>query len=164
MDRFFHDGGEAFELAGLAEAGQSAIREVPQTRREHKAQEVEQGEDMIRDAAGIDAMHQRIELGGISHEPVQDERRLTCGRAWTLGACEAKGVGWANDFTLGQVRPAYAAIDGHATRPRRLRRWLCRKHRCGRWVRCASRTRDCGRDYGLTRLKLRTAGLPWAKA
>ena len=36
-------------------------------------------------------------------------------------------VGWANYFTLGQVSPAYAAIDQHATR--RLRQWLCRKHK-----------------------------------
>ena len=36
-------------------------------------------------------------------------------------------TGWANYFTLGQVSPAYAAIDQHATR--RLRQWLCRKHK-----------------------------------
>ena len=34
-------------------------------------------------------------------------------------------TGWANYFTLGQVSPAYAAVDPHATR--RLRQWLCRK-------------------------------------
>ena len=70
--------------------------------------------------------------------------------------------GWANYFTLGQVRPAYAAIDQHAVR--RLRRWLCRKHKVqsGGSVRFSdARLRQV---YGLTRLKLRTAGLPWAKA
>ena len=36
-------------------------------------------------------------------------------------------TGWANYFTPGQVSPAYAAIDEHATR--RLRQWLCRKHK-----------------------------------
>ena len=70
--------------------------------------------------------------------------------------------GWANYFTLGQVRPAYAAIDQHAVR--RLRRWLCRKHKVqsGGSVRFSdARLRQV---YGLTRLKLRTACLPWAKA
>ena len=71
-------------------------------------------------------------------------------------------TGWANYFTLGQVRPAYTAIDRHATR--RLRRWLRRKHKVqsGGLVRFSEeRPRQ---TYGLTRLKLRTAGLPWAKA
>ena len=71
-------------------------------------------------------------------------------------------TGWANYFTLGQVRPAYEAVDRHAAR--RLRRWLRRKHkvRSGGLVRFSDeRLRQ---DYGLTRLKLRTAGLPWAKA
>ena len=68
--------GEALELGGLAEARQAAIREVPQPGREYEAQEVEQREDVIRDAAGIDIVDQRVELGGVSHEPVEDERRL----------------------------------------------------------------------------------------
>ena len=44
-------------------------------------------------------------------------------------------TGWANYFCLGQVSPAYATVDRHTTR--RLRRWLCRKHkvRFGKYVR-----------------------------
>ena len=71
-------------------------------------------------------------------------------------------LGWANYFHLGQVSPAYGAIDAHADK--RLRQWLCRKHKVsyGQYVRYPSeRLRDA---YGLTRLKLQTASLPWAKA
>ena len=44
-------------------------------------------------------------------------------------------TGWANYFQLGQVSPAYRAVDAHAIR--RLRQWLCRKHkvRAGKYVR-----------------------------
>ncbi len=71
-------------------------------------------------------------------------------------------TGWANYFTLGQVSPAYAAIDRHATR--RLRRWLCRKHKVqlGKYVRFPDER--LWQEYGLTRLVPRTASFPWAKA
>ena len=71
-------------------------------------------------------------------------------------------TGWANYFILGQVSPAYAAVDRHATR--RLRQWLCRKHkvRVGKYVRFPDER--LWHDYGLTRLALRTTGFPWAKA
>ena len=71
-------------------------------------------------------------------------------------------TGWANYFTLGQVGPAYAAVDRHAAR--RLRQWLCRKHkvRSGKIVRFSDKR--LWQEYGLTRLKGRTAVLPWAKA
>ena len=70
-------------------------------------------------------------------------------------------TGWANYFTLGQVSPAYVAIDQHATR--RLRQWLCRKHkvRAGKVRFSDTRLRS---DYGLTHLGRRTASFPWAKA
>ena len=70
--------------------------------------------------------------------------------------------GWANYFHLGQVSPAYAAIDAHTTK--RLRQWLCRKHkiRVGQFVHYSDdRLWD---DYGLTKLAPKTKGLPWAKA
>ena len=71
-------------------------------------------------------------------------------------------TGWANYFTLGQVSPAYAAIDQHATR--RLRQWLCRKHKVqfGKYVRFPDER--LWQEYGLTRLVPRTASFPWAKA
>ena len=70
--------------------------------------------------------------------------------------------GWANYFQLGQVSPAYRAVDAHANR--RLRQWLCRKHkvRAGKYVRFSDER--LWNDYGLTRLVLRTARFPWAKA
>ena len=52
--------------------------------------------------------------------------------------------GWANSFTLGQVRPAYAAIDRHAARRLRLGGFVA-SIRCGREVSCASQTRDFGK-------------------
>ena len=64
--------------------------------------------------------------------------------------------------SLGQVSPAYSAVDWHAVR--RLRRWLCLKHKVktGKYVRFPdTRLRD---EYGLTRLSPRTKGLLHAKA
>ena len=71
-------------------------------------------------------------------------------------------TGWANYFTLGQVSPAYAAIDRHASQ--RLRRWLCRKHkvRSGEYVRFSDER--LWKEWGLTRLGQRTASFPWANA
>ena len=71
-------------------------------------------------------------------------------------------IGWAHYFSLGHVSSAYGAVNQHAVR--RLRRWLCQKHkeRSGKLVRFpAARLYD---KYGLTRLERRTLGLPNAKA
>lgn len=71
-------------------------------------------------------------------------------------------VGWANSFSLGPVSPVYAALDRHATR--RLRRWLCLKHK--QWMRGMTRYPDRHLHYslGLARLSVRTRYLPWTKA
>ena len=71
-------------------------------------------------------------------------------------------IGWANYFSLGQVSPAYSAVNQHAVR--RLRRWLCLKHkvRSGKYVRFSD-TRLHG-DYGLAHLSRQAMGFPSAKA
>ena len=69
--------------------------------------------------------------------------------------------GWANYFRLGPVSAAYRAVDRHVAR--RLRQWLCKKHKQpGRGY---TRFPD---DYlyqtlGLVRLPLLTRNFPWAK-
>ena len=71
-------------------------------------------------------------------------------------------TGWANYFSLGHVSPAYSAVNQHAVR--RLRQWLCRKHkvRSGGVVRFPdTRLRQ---HYGLVHLTRQAMGLPSAKA
>ncbi len=71
-------------------------------------------------------------------------------------------TGWANYFTLGQVSPAYRAVDQHAAR--RLRQWLCRKHKVRDGKSARFPYERLWTEYGLKRLASRTASLPWAKA
>ena len=70
--------------------------------------------------------------------------------------------GWANYFSLGNVSPAYSAVNQHAVR--RLRQWLCRKHkvRSGGFVRFPDER--LWKNYGLMNLTRKTMGLPSAKA
>ncbi|MFQ5382300.1 MAG: group II intron reverse transcriptase/maturase [Dehalococcoidia bacterium] len=88
---------------------------------------------------------------------------------WGLTAVETRVerlnrsmIGWANYFCLGPVSPAYAAVDRHARR--RLRQWLCRKHKVR--DRGTARYPDeyLSEELGLTQLTLRTHSLPWANA
>ena len=97
---------------------------------------------------------------GISE--LTDRRNLLKEPAHVVAALNRRISGWAQYFCLGQVTPAYAAVDAHATK--RFRQWLSRKHkvRGGKFVRFPNeRLWD---DYGLTRLTRTTKGLPWAKA
>lgn len=69
--------------------------------------------------------------------------------------------GWANYFTLGQVTPAYSAIDQHATR--RLRQWFCRKHKMKSKKYVHFSDRRLKETYGLHELAPKTKNFPWAK-
>ena len=79
-----------------------------------------------------------------------------------VGGLNRLMTGWANYFYLGQISPAYAAIDRHASW--RLRQWLGRKHkiRAGKFVRFPEE--HLWNDLGLTRLVQQRTRLPWAKA
>ena len=88
-------------------------------------------------------------------------------RRWTLtdaedriGRINRKLIGWANYFCLGPVSKAYAAVDMHVSR--RLRQWLCAKHKVqGRGT---ARFPDnyLYQELGLARLSVRTRNFSWA--
>jgi group II intron reverse transcriptase/maturase len=90
-------------------------------------------------------------------------------RRWTLkdsadrvARLNRKLTGWSNYFRLGPVSKAYQAVDRHVRR--RLRQWLCAKHKVrGRGV---SRFPDdyLDQQLGLIRLSERTRNFPWATA
>lgn len=90
-----------------------------------------------------------------------DLRRTFLDAEVMVGRLNRKLAGWANYFCLGPVSPAYRAINSHVTR--RLRRWLCGKHK----------VENTGKRYsdqylheklGLINLPGRTRNLPWANA
>lgn len=91
-----------------------------------------------------------------------DSRRTLLDVEDVVGRLNRKLQGWANYFCLGPVSPAYRAINSHATK--RLRRWLCKKHK----VQGSGRKRYPNRylydELGLIDLQTRTRDLPWAKA
>ena len=69
-------------------------------------------------------------------------------------------IGWANYFCLGPVSKAYGAVDNHACK--RLRQWLCAKHKV---VGRASQRFPPAYLHdvlGLVRLTSRTNSVPWA--
>jgi RNA-directed DNA polymerase len=69
--------------------------------------------------------------------------------------------GWANYFCLGPVSKAYRAVDQHTRK--RLRQWLCIKHKVKWPGKTRFKTADFYKVLGLVSLTERTASLPWAK-
>jgi group II intron reverse transcriptase/maturase len=71
-------------------------------------------------------------------------------------------IGWANYFCLGPVSKAYRAVDQHVRR--RLRRWLCDKHKVPRPGYKQFPEQALCAEFGLVNLLRRTANYPDAKA
>ena len=69
-------------------------------------------------------------------------------------------IGWANYFCLGPVSKAYRAVERHTRR--RLRQWLCAKHKVPGAGTARYPNDVLHEEFGLVRLSQRTASLPWA--
>jgi hypothetical protein len=69
-------------------------------------------------------------------------------------------IGWANYFCLGPVSKAYRAVEKHACK--RLRQWLCAKHKVGWPGTKQFPTASLHEVLGLVCLTKRTSNFPWA--
>jgi RNA-directed DNA polymerase len=79
-----------------------------------------------------------------------------------VGKLNRMMVGWANYFCLGPVSKAYRAVERHARK--RLRRWLCAKHKMS-WPATRKFPEAALHDeLGLVRLTRRTRSFPWANS
>jgi group II intron reverse transcriptase/maturase len=70
--------------------------------------------------------------------------------------------GWANYFCLGPVSKAYQAVEGHARK--RLRQWLCAKHKVSGAATRRYSDEVLHDKFGLVRLMKRTHSFSWAKS
>jgi group II intron reverse transcriptase/maturase len=70
--------------------------------------------------------------------------------------------GWANYFRLGTVSQAYRILDAHSRR--RLRRWLCQKHKARRTARSCYPDQYLYETLGLICLPKLRPSHPWAIA
>ena len=81
-------------------------------------------------------------------------------RRSVIGTLNRMMIGWANYFCLGPVSKAYRAVERHARK--RLRQWLCAKHKVS-WPATKQFPEAALHDVlGLVRLTTRTRSLPWA--
>jgi group II intron reverse transcriptase/maturase len=69
-------------------------------------------------------------------------------------------IGWANYFCLGPVSKAYRAVERHARK--RLRQWLCDKHKMSWPATRQFPDANLHDVLGLVRLTARTRSFPWA--
>ena len=69
--------------------------------------------------------------------------------------------GWANYFRLGPVSRAYRAVDSHVTK--RLRQWLCAKHKMPGQGTTRFPDKYLYQTLGLIHLQKLTRNLPWVK-
>lgn len=93
----------------------------------------------------------------------QTSRRFTPMNANELvGRLNRQLRGWANYFCLGPVSNAYRAVDAHVTK--RLRQWLCAKHKEPGKGTSRFPNEYLDQTLGLVQLPKLTHSFPWAKA
>lgn len=83
-------------------------------------------------------------------------------REKVVGTLNRMMVGWANYFCLGPVSKAYRAVEQHARK--RLRQWLCAKHKVPWPATKQFPEADLHDVLGLVRLTTRTRSFPWANS
>jgi hypothetical protein len=98
--------------------------------------------------------------GAVSEMIGRDRTMLDAGAV--VGQLNRALLGWANYFCLGPVSKAYRAVDQHAVR--RLRQWLCIKHKVPQPGTGRFPDAVLYQVLGLVRLPTRTASFPWARA
>ena len=81
-------------------------------------------------------------------------------QASMVGRLNRMMTGWANYFCLGPVSKAYRAVEQHARK--RLRQWLCAKHKLSWPATKQYPDADLHDVLGLVRLTTRTRSFPWA--
>ena len=106
----------------------------------------------------------KTSVQGICHRISEqtDRRRGWLDAEEVVGRLNRMVSGWAHYFDLGQVSPAYAAVDRHAIR--RLRQWFCRKHKVRSRKHVHFPDEWLWEQCGLTHLGPTTRYFPWAKA
>lgn len=91
------------------------------------------------------------------------ERRSLCLDAATMVEQLNRTLhGWANYFCLGPVSKSYRAVNAHTIR--RLRKWLCHKHKISGNGKTRFPDQYLHEQLGLVYLPALTRNLPWAKA
>ena len=70
--------------------------------------------------------------------------------------------GWTNYFCLGTLVRVYDVVQKHVRR--RLRRWLCAKHKVRTWKYARFPNEYLHDQLGLVRLDATQRRLPWATA
>ena len=98
-------------------------------------------------------------MGAISESTARHRTLLPVGKV--VAELNRMLVGWANYFRLGPVSRAYRALDQHACR--RLRQWLCAKHKVSGTGLSRFPDRYFYEELHLARLGPRTSSFPWAK-
>ena len=77
-----------------------------------------------------------------------------------VGRINRKLNGGSNYFRLGPVSKAYAAVDSHARK--RVRQWLCRKHKVRGQGTSRFPDKHLYEHLGLVQLSAKTRNFPWA--